>query len=482
MNLALILNLLGAVLMIVAVFMFVPVAVSAANSQPDFKPLLYAALLTLVVGTVFNLLTKRHSKEDFRHRDVFAAVTLTWMAVSFFGALPYLFSGVITSFTDAYFESMAGFTTTGATVIADIESLPMGVLFWRSFTQWLGGMGIILFALAVMPFLGSRGMQLFKAEVPEITVERLRPRLIDTAKHLWFIYLGLSGAAFVLYLVGGMSLFDAICHAFTSLATGGFSTKNTSIAYFQSPFIDVTCTVFMFLAGVNYALYFYALRGAPGRFWRSSEFRFYLSMTLAATLLIALNIYGSSYESLWESLRYAAFQAVSIMTTTGYATADYEIWAPFSQMLLIFLMFCGGMIGSTGGGMKQIRILLMFRQGNREIYQLIHPHAVTTVRVDGRVLPKEILGSIWGFLFLFLLTSAVATLAMAALGHDIITAFSTVISAMSNVGPALGDAGPTENYASISAPGKWILSFCMMAGRLEIYTVLVLLVPRFWRK
>lgn len=482
MNLNLILNLLGAVLMIVAVFMFVPVAVSAFHSQPDFMPLLYAAAITLVTGLVLNVLTRGHAKEDFRHRDIFATVTLSWITVSFFGALPYLFSGAIGSFTDAYFESMAGFTTTGATVIGDIESLPMGVLFWRSFTQWLGGMGIILFALAVMPFLGSRGMQLFKAEVPEITVERLRPRLIDTAKHLWFIYLGLTGAAFILYLAGGMSTFDAVCHAFTSLATGGFSTKNTSIAYFQNPFIDVTCTVFMFLAGVNYALYFYALRGSPGRFLKSSEFRFYLSMTLIATFLIALDIYGSSYASISDSLRYASFQAVSIMTTTGYATADYERWAPFAQAFLIFLMFCGGMIGSTGGGMKQVRVLLMFRQGNRELYQLIHPHAVTTVKVDGKVLPKEVLGSIWGFLFLFLLTCSVATLAMAALGYDIITAFTTVVSAMSNVGPAFGAAGPTDNYAAFSMPGKWILSFCMLAGRLEIYTVLVLLVPRFWRK
>lgn len=482
MNFPLILNLLGAVLMIVSLFMFVPVAVSAVHSQPDFKPLLYAAVVTLLSGAVLNLFTRGHSKEDFRHRDVFASVTLAWLAVSLFGAMPYLFSGVIDSFTDAFFEAMAGFTTTGATVIEDIEALPMGVLFWRSFTQWLGGMGIILFALAVMPFLGSRGMQLFKAEVPEITVEKLRPRLIDTAKHLWFIYLGLTVAAFVFYLVGGMSIFDAVCHALTSLATGGFSTKNASIAHFQSPFIDITCTLFMFLAGVNYALYFYALRGAPGRFLKSSEFKFYLAMTLGATVLIAINIYGSSYSTVSEALRYAAFQAVSIMTTTGYATADYEAWVPFAQMLLIFLMFCGGMIGSTGGGMKQVRILLMFRQGYRELYQLIHPHAMTTVKVDGRVLTKEILGSIWGFLFLFLLTCVIATLAMAALGEDIITAFSTVVSAMSNVGPALGDAGPTDNYASIPAAGKWILAFCMLAGRLEIYTVLVLLVPRFWRK
>ncbi len=482
MNFPLVFNLIGAVLMVVSLFMFVPVGVSALLGQPDFKPLLFSAVLTLISGIVLNLGTRRHAKDEFRHRDVFTSVTLTWLTVSLFGSLPYLLSGAIGTFTDAFFESMAGFTTTGATVLKDIEALPMGVLFWRSFTQWLGGMGIILFALAVMPFLGSRGMQLFKAEVPEITVEKLRPRIIDTAKHLWYIYAGLTGAACVLYLAGGMSIFDAVCHAFTSLATGGFSTKNASIAHFQSPFIDVVCTMFMFLAGVNYALYFYGLRGNPGRFLKSSEFKFYVAMTVGATVLISFSIYGASYSSISESFRHAAFQAVSIMTTTGYATADYESWVPFAQMLLIFLMFCGGMIGSTGGGMKQVRILLMFRQGYRELYQLIHPRAVTTVKVDGRAMPKEILGSIWGFLFLFLLTCSVATLAISALGEDIITSFSTVVSAMSNVGPALGDAGPTDNYASMPVAGKWILSFCMLVGRLEIFTVLVLLMPRFWRK
>jgi trk system potassium uptake protein TrkH len=482
MNFPLIFNLIGAVLMVVSLCMFIPVGVSAFMSQPDLEPLLFSAVLTLAFGIVLNLGTRRHAKEEFRHRDVFTVVTLTWLSVSFFGCLPYLFSGAIGSFTDAYFESMAGFTTTGATVLEDIEALPMGLLFWRSFTQWLGGMGIILFALAVMPFLGSRGMQLFKAEVPEIAVERLRPRLIDTAKHLWYIYLALTGAACVLYLAGGMSIFDAVCHAFTSLATGGFSTKNASIGHFQSPFIDGVCTVFMFLAGVNYALYFYGLRGKPGRFLRSGEFKFYATMGVGATLLIAFSTYGTSYSSVGESLRYASFQAVSIMTGTGYTTADYEAWMPFAKVLLVLLMFCGGMIGSTSGGMKQVRILLMFKQGYRELYQIIHPHAVTTVKVDGKVLSKEVLGSIWGFLFLFVLICAVATLAMAALGEDMVTSFSTVLSAMSNVGPALGEAGPTDNYASMPTAGKWILSFCMLVGRLEIFTVLVLLMPRFWRK
>ncbi len=482
MNFPLVLNLTGAVLVLVSFFMMIPVAVSALTSRVDFKPLLYSALLTMVAGAVLYVMNSRHRKEEFRHRDVFMVVTLTWVAVSLFGSLPYLLSGVMDSFTDAYFEAMAGFTTTGATVLTDIESVPDGVLFWRSFTQWLGGMGIILFALAVLPFLGSKGMHFFKAEVPEITVDRLRPRIIDTAKSLWYIYALLTGMAFVLYLAGGMSIFDAVNHAFTTLATGGFSTRNASIADYQSAYIDGVATVFMFLAGVNYTLYFYGLRGSPGRFLKSTEFRLYLSLAVISTLLIAFSVYGASYRTVGESLRYASFQAVSIMTTTGYATADYELWAPFAKILLVVLMFCGGMIGSTGGGMKQIRVLLMFRQGYRELYQLIHPHAITTVKVDGKVFSKEVLGSIWGFLFLFVLIAIVATLGMAALGQDIVTAASTVVSAMSNVGPALGAAGPTDNYASIPAAGKWILAFCMLVGRLEIYTVMVLLVPKFWKK
>ncbi len=426
--------------------------------------------------------TMKAKRTAMRHRDVFVLVTFTWLAVSLLGSLPYLLSGGLSSITDAFFEAVAGFTTTGASVVTDIEALPMGLLFWRSLTQWLGGMGIILFALAVLPFIGSGGMQLFKAEVPEITVDRLRPRIIDTAKALWYIYAALTAVAVILYKVGGMSLFDAVCHGFTSLATGGFSTKNTSMAYFQSPFIDWVCTLFMFLAGVNYSLYFYAFRGSFKRFWHSSEFRFYVGVNALVIFLITFKNLEGIYNNVWESLRYAAFQCVSIMTTTGYATADYEVWEPFTQMLLIVLMFFGGMIGSTGGGMKQVRVLLMLKQAYRELYQLIHPRAITMLKLDGKHVTKEILGSIWGFLFLFLFICVLGTLALASMGVDIVTASSTVVSAMSNVGPALGDAGPTENYAGLPSAGKWVLAFCMIAGRLEIYTVIILFIPGFWKK
>jgi trk system potassium uptake protein TrkH len=482
MNFGLIANLLGAVLIIVSAFMLLSVGVSAIYGSADLNALALSMIITLAVGSALYFPFRHRKRDDISHREVFFVVSVTWFAVSFFGSLPYLLSGALDSVTNSIFEAAAGFTTTGATVFTDIEALPEGVLFWRSLTQWLGGMGIILLALAVLPFVGAGGMQLFKAEVPEITVDKLRPRIIDTAKALWYIYASLTAAAFLLYLVGGMGVFDALCHSFTTLATGGFSTKNASIGHFQSPFIDGVCTAFMFLAGVNYSLFFYGFRGDVMRFWRSSEFRFYVTVGMCATLLIALNTYRSEYSTIMDSLRYASFQTMSIMTTTGYSTADYEVWTTFSQVILLFLMFFGGMIGSTGGGMKQVRVLLMFKQGYRELYQLIHPRAITTLKLDGKHVTKEILGSIWGFLFLFIFICVLGTLLMTALGLDIVTAGSTVVSATSNVGPALGGAGPTDNYFGIPSAGKWVLVFCMIAGRLEIFTFVILFVPQYWKK
>jgi len=285
----------------------------------------------------------------------------------------------------------------------------------------------------------------------------------------------------ILLFITGMSFFDAVCHGLTTMATGGFSTKTASVAYFQDTYADVIITVFMFLAGINFSLHFYALRGNFSHYTKSGEFRFYCSTVLVAIAIITVNI-QSEYSSLLEALRYASFQVVSIITTTGFATADYEIWPGLAQMLLICLMFFGGMVGSTGGGMKQVRILLMFKQAYREMYHLIHPRAVSALKLDGKNIPKETLGGIWGFLFLFILMTVIASILLAAMGVDMVTATSTVISAMANVGPALGDAGPTENYEILPVAGKWILILCMLAGRLEIYTVILLFMPMFWQK
>ncbi len=482
MNWKIILYLLGIILLITAGFMVLPLVVSLIYGEEDVLPLTYSLIITLMTGALLAVGNRKHKKEDLKHRDGFVSVTLSWVVIALLGSLPYLFSGAFGSFTDAYFEAMAGFTTTGSSVMTEIEVEPHGILFWRSLTQWMGGMGIVLFSLAILPMLGAGGMSLFKAEVPEITVDKLRPRIVDTAKALWYIYALLTAIAAALYMIGGMTFFDALCHAFTTLATGGFSTKNASIAYYDSSFIQLVCTVFMFMAGVNYTLYFLAFRGHMSRIIHSAELRFYLFTVIVATSFVMMSVYHTDYTSLFESFRYSVFQVVSIMTTTGYATADYEGWSSFAQVMLITMMLFGGMIGSTGGGMKQIRVLVMIKQIYRELYQLIHPHAVTFLKVDGKNLTKEILGSIWGFLFLFLFICVFATLVISATGVDMITSLSTSVSAICNVGPALGSAGPAENYASLPSAAKWMLVFCMLTGRLEVYTVIIIFVPKFWKK
>lgn len=481
MNAGLILNILGSAVIITALFMLLPISISIIYNQPDLLALVYSFLITFLFGLIAYFSTVKSKKDEVRNREAFLSVTLTWIFIPFFGAMPFLMSGMFTSFVDAYFEAMAGFTTTGASVLKDIESQPLGVLFWRSLIQWIGGMGIIVFALAILPMLGSGGMQLFKAEVPEISVDKLKPRIIDTAKALWFIYLFLTLLNVVLLMLGGMDIYDSICHAFTTLATGGFSTKNASLGYYEKPFIHYVTSLFMFLAGVNYSLYFCLFKGRVSSVWKSNELRFYVIFTLVATIMIAANIYDI-FNSVEESFRHAFFQVASITTTTGYSSTDFGKWHPFSQIILVIAMLSGGMIGSTAGGIKQVRILLMLKQGYREIFQLIHPRAVLSLKLDEKFLTKEILGSIWGFIFLFFMICVAGTLALAVMGVDIITSATSAISATSNVGPALGQAGPAENYAFLPDAGKWVLIFCMLAGRLEIYTVLILFVPAYWRK
>ncbi len=482
MNLRLIVHMLSVALVFVGFFMFLPIVVSLFYGRNEILGLSISMFITLIAGLIGFFLTKGAKGQEIRHREAFVIVTMTWLAIALFGSLPYLLTGGFSTFTEAYFESMSGFTTTGASVMTNIEKMPPGLLLWRSLSQWIGGMGIILLALAILPLLGGGGMQLFKAEVPEISVDKLKPRIIDTAKALWLIYVGFTLSATVVYSLGGMSLYDALNHAFATMATGGFSTKNASIAHFNSPFIEYTSSLFMFLAGVNYSLYFHLLRGKHLSFFNNNEFKFYTATTVLMTLLIGVDLIINNKTSLEESLRLSFFQVTSLMTTTGFATADFEKWSFFSQSLLLVCMLFGAMIGSTAGGIKQVRILLMLKQGYRELYQLIHPHAITTLKLDNKFLTKEVLGSIWGFVFLFIMMCLVSTVGMTLCGVDLVTSLTTVLSAASNVGPALGEAGPAENYSSIPTAGKWILIFCMLAGRLEVYTVLILLMPNFWKK
>jgi trk system potassium uptake protein TrkH len=481
MNFPVIFNLMGVVILILSAFMLLPLAVSFHFRDPDTLSFFLSLIITLACGALLLVSTKKHQKEELHHREGFIVVSFSWLAISFFGCLPYYISGYFHSFTDAYFEAMSGFTTTGASILKDIEALPHGLLFWRSLTQWIGGMGIIVLSLAILPYLGVGGMSLFKAEVPELTVDKLKPRIIDTAKQLWIIYASLTALGIILLRLGGMSFFDACCHSFTALATGGFSTKNASIAAFDSPAIDYIMTVLMIMAGTNYSLYYVALRGRISQFWQNTEFLFYITLIIASITFISVILWLQD-NRLCNALRYAAFQVASIITTTGYATADYEKWPVATQMLIIFLMLTGGMIGSTAGGIKQVRIILMLKQAYRELYQQIHPRAITSLKLDGKNVSKEVSGGIWGFLYLYITVAVAATMFLTILNVDIVTAATTVISSLSNVGPALAEAGPTDNYSEIPNIGKWILSICMLIGRLEIYTVIILFVPHFWKK
>ncbi|MDH4026883.1 MAG: TrkH family potassium uptake protein, partial [Desulfuromonadales bacterium] len=411
-----------------------------------------------------------------------AIVTFGWTFFALFGALPFVFSGAIPSYLNAFFETMSGFTTTGSTILTDIEAMPPSLLLWRSLTQWLGGMGIIVLSLAILPMLGVGGMQLFKAEVPGPTTDRLKPRIQDTAKLLWGVYVLLTCIETLLLMAGGMSFFDGLNHAFTTMATGGFSTRNASVAAYNSVYIDWIITIFMFLAGVNFSLHYLALRGKIGDFIRNEEFLFYSSLVIVGTALITMLNMGGTYPGFLDNLRYSAFQVVSIITTTGFGTADYELWPVLCQYLLVFFMFIGGCAGSTGGGMKVARILLLFKHAQVQVYRLIHPRAVRLVKLGDRPVDKDVMQSILGFFALYLGVFVAASFIMAATGMDLNSAGGSVIATLSNIGPGLGSVGPVDNFAHVPAIGKLVLAFCMLLGRLELFTVLVLVFPSFWRK
>lgn len=477
-----ILYVLGWLILFFGLTMLLPLLAGWLYADTSVKPLLKAMGLTLATGLV--LLVFRHDKVGtISQREGMAIVAIGWTAVGFFGALPFYLSGNEWSLVDAFFESVSGFTTTGASILTDIEILPAGLLLWRSLIQWLGGMGIIVLSIAILPFLGVGGMQLYKAEVPTPVPDKLKPRIRDTAKILWKVYALFTLAQVILLVLGGMSLFDAACHAFTTMPTGGFSTKNASIAHFDSLYLESVIIFFMILAGINFALHYQMLRGRPLAFWRDGECRFFLGIVLILVAMVTVNLYGAAiYDSIGKALRYAVFQVVSIVTTTGYATADYQQWPAMSQLVLLLCMFVGASAGSTGGGMKILRVILCFKYCYKELFALVHPRAVTTIKLGGRIVPEDVMRSVLGFLALYIGLFAVATIALAALGTDFVTAIGATAATIGNIGPGFGAVGPVDNYAQIPFLGKWLLIWCMLLGRLEIYTVLILLVPEFWRK
>ena len=442
-----------------------------------------AMLGVFLVGSLF-WYPVRNQRKELRIRDGFVVVTLFWVVLALVGAIPFaLAEQPHMGFTDAMFESTSGLTTTGATVITGIDRLPLSIQFYRQELQWLGGMGIIVLAVAVLPMLGIGGMQLYRAETPgPMKDNKLTPRITETAKALWYIYLGLTVSCALAYWVTGMGLFDAIAHAFSTVAIGGFSTHDLSIGYYQSPAIEIVAVIFMLLAGINFSLHFLAWRSMnPLVYLRDSELKAYLTLLVLASAVTVLYLYFSkTFEDFADALHHGIFQAVSIGTTTGFTTAAYFYWPGFLPVMLLFTSFIGGCAGSTGGGMKVIRFLLLFKQGMREITRLVHPNAQIPVKVGNKAMPERVIEAVWGFFATYVGCFTIMMLVLLATGLDQVTAFSAVAACLNNLGPGLGDVG--LHYGDINNTAKWVLCLAMILGRLEIFTLLVLLSPAFWRR
>ena len=437
--------------------------------------------------------TREHDKK-LGKREGYIIVTFGWVFMSLSGTLPYIFSGAITSFTNAFFETISGYTTTGASILDDIESIPRGVLFWRSLTHWIGGMGIIVLAIAILPLLGIGGMQLFSAEAPGPSADKLHPRITDTAKRLWLIYVGYTFAQTILLKLAGMNFFDAINHAMSTLSTGGFSTKNASVAYWNdNPVIQWIIIVFMFLAGANFVLSYFAFKGKIQKVLQDEEFKYYATYILFFSVLAACIIYFQAdvtkstidHPMVWgkaeSAFRHAIFQILAVVTTTGFVSADYTMWTPFLTVLFFGLMFSGGSAGSTAGGVKVVRHLITIKNGFMEFKRALHPNAIIPVRYNKRALPREIVFTILGFFILYMLSFIIGALVLGMLGLDFESAIGGAATSLGNVGPGLGQLSPVNNFNSLPLLGKWWCSFLMLIGRLELFTVLILFTPFFWR-
>ena len=473
---------LGVLLIIEGACIALSGGISFIYGDNDSVQILISAFITLILGGLLWSLFHTSDK-SIGKREGYIIVSSGWIVFSFLGAIPFILSPAgIPGYSDAFFETISGFTTTGASILNDIESLSHGLLFWRSMTQWLGGMGIIVLSLVILPVLGIGGMQLFVAEVPGPTPDKLHPRIKETAKRLWAIYLIYTVAETVLLWLGEMNLFDALCHSFTTMATGGYSTKQASIAHYQMPYTHYIIVIFMVLAGVNFTLSYFAMHLKFKTVWRNEEFRFYIGFILifsAAVTLILLVREGSDLES---SFRHAIFQVTSLLTTTGFATANYIDWAPSAIMLLFMVMFIGGSAGSTGGSIKVIRIALLIKNGFLELKRLIHPNAIIPVRIDKQAVRPEIVTNVLAFVSVYMLSFIVGVIVISFLGYNFQTALGSVAATLGNIGPGLGDVGPELNYANFSLFAKWFLSFLMLVGRLELFTVFVLMSPAFWKK
>ena len=484
MNPFYILRLTAVIQIVVSAFMIIPAGIAAFNGETlEFYCFLGTILLIWIFAAFYIFLTRKAPNRNLSSRDGFFFVTSSWILAAGFGAIPVFISGAIPSYTDAYFEIMSGFTTTGASILTDIESLPRSILFWRSLTHWLGGMGIVVLVVALIPLLGVGGTKLVGAESPGPSVDKFTPKIRNNALILWLIYLGLSLIETLLLMAGGMDLFDATTHTFGTMATGGFSPKAASVGHYNSAYIDAVITVFMVLAGCNFALYYRILKGRIRDVFTDGEFRVYIAIFFIVSVLIAVNLrFRGGYESAGNAFRFASFQTATIITTTGYATTDFELWPNFSKVLLFFLMFIGGCSGSTGGGIKVIRIVTAAKLAVNNIKYMLHPRGVFTLKVGSSTIRKEVVYTIAGFFALYIFTILATTIIVSTSGTDIETSISTALVTVGNIGPGFGRIGPTENYYFFPSYIKWVLSLAMMAGRLELFTVFALLTPQFWKR
>lgn len=477
MNFKLVFNITGKVLLIEAAALVLPLLVSLIYSESPL-PFLYTIAILLTVGLVLGFIPY---KKHFFAREGFFAVGLIWLLMGVFGALPFYFCGCFNSYIDCLFETFSGFTTTGATILTDIEALPNGILFWRAFTHWLGGMGVLVLTTALLPSMGIRSHFLTQAESPGPVFSKLVPKQSQTSKILYSIYFALTVIEIIFLKLAGMPLYDSFIHAFSSAGTGGFSNRNLSVGAYGSPLIEMIITVFILLFSLNFATYFLVLCGRARDALKSDELRFFFCVVALATAAVSINIYPI-YQSVWQSFRYAVFQVASIISTTGFATADYMIWPVFSQVIMILLMFCGACAGSTGGGMKCSRILLNIRCFFREIRQIIHPRAVSVVKLDGRVVEENTLRSVLIFSCCYFIMILCGTLVVSMDNVSFAASFGAAVTCISNVGPALDVLGPTGNFSILSDFSKVVLSACMVIGRLEIFPILVLFSRSAWRK
>ena len=489
MNLKTILNILAAMLVLTGLTMILPALIAWGYNEPDLAGHLKSSAICVLIGFPVWFFTRKN--RSLNSKDGFVIVTLAWILVALAGAQPFYLTGAIPNFTDAWFESMSGVTTTGASIIGNIEtlpnlvngieSLPHGVLFWRSFIQWIGGMGIIVFTIAILPLLGVGGVQLFKAEVPGPVADKIRPRVREAAKILWMVYVGFTFVQMLLLGLAGMPWFDSVCHALTTMPTGGFSTQNASIAAYSNPLIHYIIIFFMFVAGVNFTLHFRAITGNYKVHLKDYEFRVYLSIICIATLLIFFNISSANSDWSHNSFLISLFESLAMLTGTGYANADYELWPFFSQHILLIIMFFGAMGGSTSGGMKITRIILLIKYAATETRRMLHARAIIPIRIGDRFISDEVVRNTLGFSLIYLSIFVLTCFVLTAFNLDLLSAIGASASAIGNVGPAFGAFGPTDSYALLHPIGKWMLTICMLLGRLEIFTIMVLFSRTFWK-